>query len=154
MPPSKLRLLDLALSYALNNVAIHMNDPVRIQALRDTQTHVLRALADDAPLPAPPLDAPPPDPRGTNTGHGHVWERPDGMRARCGGPAICAQCSRDAALVAANSRVATSRRDELLELARWLVSLDDVDGPGRDERRTVTLTRIIDRARAALTRES
>lgn len=32
---------------------------------------------------------------GTNTGHGHVWERPDGMKARCGGPGICSQCSSD-----------------------------------------------------------
>jgi hypothetical protein len=31
-----------------------------------------------------------------NIGHGHVWERPDGMRARCGGPAVCAECSSDA----------------------------------------------------------
>lgn len=33
---------------------------------------------------------------GTNTGHGHVWERPDGMKARCGGPGVCAKCSLDA----------------------------------------------------------
>lgn len=32
-----------------------------------------------------------------NTGHGHVWPRPDGVKARCGGPAICSQCSREAA---------------------------------------------------------
>lgn len=35
--------------------------------------------------------------RGTNAGHGHVWERPDGLKARCGGPAMCAECARDAA---------------------------------------------------------
>lgn len=34
---------------------------------------------------------------GTNTGHGHVWARPDGVRARCGGPALCSECARDAA---------------------------------------------------------
>lgn len=36
---------------------------------------------------------------GTNTdhGHGHVWPRPDGMVARCGGPGICSECDRDAA---------------------------------------------------------
>ena len=34
---------------------------------------------------------------GTNTGHGHVWARPDGVKARCGGPALCKQCSADAA---------------------------------------------------------
>lgn len=32
---------------------------------------------------------------GTNTGHGHVWRRPDGYLARCGGPAICQVCARD-----------------------------------------------------------
>lgn len=32
----------------------------------------------------------------TNTGHGHVWARPDGVKARCGGPGICKQCSLDA----------------------------------------------------------
>lgn len=35
-------------------------------------------------------------PASTNTGHGHVFSRPDGVRARCGGPGICAECSRDA----------------------------------------------------------
>lgn len=27
-----------------------------------------------------------------NTGHGHVRPRPDGVKARCGGPAICSVC--------------------------------------------------------------
>ena len=31
-----------------------------------------------------------------NTGHGHVFPRPDGVKARCGGPAICAECALDA----------------------------------------------------------
>lgn len=34
---------------------------------------------------------------GTNTGHGHVWKRPDGMLARCGGPGMCRDCSADQA---------------------------------------------------------
>lgn len=29
-------------------------------------------------------------------GHGHVRPRPDGLKARCGGPAICAECGREA----------------------------------------------------------
>lgn len=37
-----------------------------------------------------------------NSGHGHVFKRPDGMKARCGGPGFCDECSRDAA---------TSRRE-------------------------------------------
>lgn len=32
---------------------------------------------------------------GTNTGHGHVWARPDGVKARCGGPGLCKECSRE-----------------------------------------------------------
>ena len=30
-----------------------------------------------------------------NTGHGHVWERPDGVKARCGGPGLCHECDLD-----------------------------------------------------------
>lgn len=36
------------------------------------------------------------------------------------------------------------------DVCRWLVSLDDIEGPGADARRTVTLTQIINRARLAL----
>lgn len=32
-----------------------------------------------------------------NVGHGHVFPRPDGVRARCGGPALCRECARDLA---------------------------------------------------------
>jgi hypothetical protein len=32
---------------------------------------------------------------GMNTGHGHVNPRPDGVKTRCGGPGICAECARD-----------------------------------------------------------
>lgn len=31
-----------------------------------------------------------------NMGHGHVKPRPDGMKARCGGPAICKVCAAEA----------------------------------------------------------
>lgn len=30
-----------------------------------------------------------------NSGHGHVYLRPDGVRMRCGGPYMCGQCSKD-----------------------------------------------------------
>jgi hypothetical protein len=32
-----------------------------------------------------------------NIGHGHVFPRPDGVKARCGGPAICMECAGDQA---------------------------------------------------------
>jgi len=34
---------------------------------------------------------------GANVGHGHVHPRPDGVKARCGGPGLCPECSREAA---------------------------------------------------------
>jgi hypothetical protein len=40
---------------------------------------------------------------GTNIGHGHVWPRPDGAMARCGGPARCDVCSKDAERLAVTS---------------------------------------------------
>lgn len=35
----------------------------------------------------------------TNSGHGHVWERPDGVKARCGGPKLCKECQTDKGFV-------------------------------------------------------
>lgn len=32
-----------------------------------------------------------------DVGHGHVTPRPDGMKARCGGPALCQKCAQEAA---------------------------------------------------------
>jgi len=33
----------------------------------------------------------------SNTGHGHVYPRADGVKARCGGPGLCEVCSADQA---------------------------------------------------------
>lgn len=42
----------------------------------------------------PMLTAPPPSSRyGTNSGHGHVWRRPDGEKAQCGGLRSCSVCA-------------------------------------------------------------
>jgi hypothetical protein len=38
---------------------------------------------------------------GSNTGHGHVWKRPDGCYAKCMGPGHCAECARDLAIYGA-----------------------------------------------------
>ena len=32
-----------------------------------------------------------------NKGHGHVYPRPDGSKARCGGPALCSECGAELA---------------------------------------------------------
>lgn len=42
---------------------------------------------------------------GTNTGHGHVWERPDGMKARCGGVGLCKICQADKSMLSASQKV-------------------------------------------------
>jgi hypothetical protein len=34
--------------------------------------------------------------QGRDRGHGHVFPRSDGIKARCGGPVFCAECRRDA----------------------------------------------------------
>lgn len=34
---------------------------------------------------------------GENTGHGHVTPRPDGVKAKCGGPMMCGACQQELA---------------------------------------------------------
>jgi hypothetical protein len=60
---------------------------------------------------------------GTNTGHGHVWERPDGVKARCGGPRICKECARD---YAQRMRQAFVSYDELVPLIAKYDSAQEV----------------------------
>lgn len=50
----------------------------------------LAAPTSPAPAPATPV----PEPR--STGHGHVFPRPDGLLARCGGPRLCLFCKGEA----------------------------------------------------------
>lgn len=66
----------------------------------ETRARVLRWLAarfvpEQAPANLAPLRAPA-SMATDNTGHGHVRSRPDGVRARCGGPGICLECSQEA----------------------------------------------------------
>lgn len=65
-----------------------------------------------------------PNPYGTNTGHGHVWPRPDGVKARCGGPALCKQCAFDAgeALETRQSNPVMDGGDELRKKLHAIVA--------------------------------
>jgi hypothetical protein len=67
------------------------------EALDPTGRHVTCG-ACHAELPGGRRHVPAPEGGALNVGHGHVRPRPDGMKARCGGPGICSQCSREAAL--------------------------------------------------------
>lgn len=53
----------------------------------EAEKTALRAM-----LATPPSSAAP-----KNEGHGHVVPRPDGVKARCGGPAFCRVCQREKA---------------------------------------------------------
>jgi len=46
-----------------------------------------------------------------NEGHGHVFPRPDGVRARCGGPRLCKACFADEAI--------KRRAQDPEQVARW-----------------------------------
>lgn len=52
-------------------------------------------LHDDPANPVHPPGYVAPQAIGRNFGHGWVWARPDGVKVRCGGPAICSKCARD-----------------------------------------------------------
>ena len=45
-------------------------------------------------------------PGNPNSGHGHVYPRPDGQRARCGGPRMCSVCAADLARKQAEAEAA------------------------------------------------
>src|SRR5690348_11323898 len=61
---------------------------------------------------------------GTNTGHGHVWPRPDGVRARCGGAGICSECAKDLASQQHFLEMETRQRErfeeEVWSAHKWL----------------------------------
>lgn len=59
---------------------------------RDTAIKALGISLDEWSKLAGKLDESRP-----NTGHGHVFPRADGVRARCGGPKMCKECSFDQA---------------------------------------------------------
>lgn len=54
---------------------------------------------------------------GTNTGHGHVWPRPDGMKMRCGGKVLCPACAQDFARFGAEAATRPAFGDQDVEAA-------------------------------------
>lgn len=54
----------------------------------DALDEMLKARQDARPAQVPVAT--------DNTGHGHVRPRSDGVKARCGGPGICSECSAEA----------------------------------------------------------
>lgn len=68
------------------------NDPDAVAAI-----DALRVMLDEASV--------------QNCGHGHVRPRPDGVKARCGGPALCAKCKQEADEI---GRVRMTRTTEML----------------------------------------
>jgi hypothetical protein len=68
-----------------------------------------------------------------NFGHGWVHERPDGLRARCGGPGLCPECSIEAQRLAQQQLNETPHPvqidlpDDVLEGLNALVA--DLSGP-------------------------
>lgn len=52
----------------------------------------------------------------TNSGHGHAWTRPDGVKARCGGVLLCTQCLFDSAEMR-KAQTATSPQWQPIETA-------------------------------------
>lgn len=54
----------------------------------------------------------------SNTGHGHVYPRPDRVKVRCGGPRICNVCALDAAKKAEQEEEAATEVESLRGLVR------------------------------------
>ena len=64
-----------------------------------------------------------------NTGHGHVRPRPDGVKARCGGPLGCGVCARELAAAQAGAqpsdilRISREHPPRLItEMWAWVVA--------------------------------
>lgn len=58
-------------------------------------------------------------------GHGHVFPNPDGSTARCGGPSLCDECSKEQASLRLAQSITKASRPELewAELQEKLVTV-------------------------------
>jgi glutaredoxin len=55
-----------------------------------------------------------------NSGHGHVFTRPDGLRMRCGGPSMCDECAKDLATLESRKQDIATATANLTEAAQAL----------------------------------
>jgi hypothetical protein len=71
------------------------------------------------------------------SGHGHVTPLPDGAKARCGGPALCAACAAEQVSVAVNDPLIAAliechrpvrKRDHLAYGRQYLLQCPACDG--------------------------
>jgi hypothetical protein len=69
----------------------------------DVFRQLLAPQLTDRPDPAPATDM-------AVSGHGYVRPRLDGAKARCGGPGICSQCSREQAALSTSDRTSGGDR--------------------------------------------
>jgi hypothetical protein len=68
-------------------------------------------------FPAEEPEGPPPLTEAhRNVGHGHVFRRPDGERAQCGGPALCRECAEDLGKQATQEQAHRKQVDALVRL--------------------------------------
>ena len=90
---------------SLGNAVFHSHaadDVSTLLALVDAQAaEIERLKAQEATMPTTFTS---PDPGQLNRGHGHVRPRPDGVKARCGGPALCRACQQEQAAEIATLR--------------------------------------------------
>lgn len=74
---------------------------------------------------------------GTNVGHGHVFPRADGVKMRCGGPALCSECAADAyraraALAQPSPALPPFAEKVLAKLRRFYDCAEDFESGGVD----------------------
>lgn len=63
---------------------------------------------------------------GTNSGHGHAWPRPDGVKMRCGGVKMCPVCAKDFASLTV-TQAAPPRLQPVSEDIEWLRAYAKID---------------------------
>ena len=68
----------------------------------------------------------------SNTGHGHVRPRPDGVKARCGGPAMCRACQQELAGMPASADERYLRRLLAARVAMPHTYMDDGEAQGQE----------------------